>query len=305
MSLYTRPNGSNRFATDPRLAPDIGVAIDAEINNIVGIINDLDNANISGSPQIDSSKIDLSVGGFLQDIGDDITGTLNHIFDGVWRRMRASGNARMREYYGSDGALWGIVYNSEWGGTSWNGRDVTGICMAIKIEADGIHFYYAVSAAAGVAPTWTEIFHCNLSGNPLASASADGEITGAKINFAALYIAGDLLRAYADTENSSSNTTYTKKKEIKLDFGGALRIKFDLKHPFGNIAYGKIYRNGAAVGTERSTTSATYVTFSEDISGWSPGDLLQLYVKTNANTVWYQNLRLYSSNIDTLEATLD
>ena len=186
MSLYTRPNGSNRFATDPRLAPDIGVAIDAEINNIVGIINDLDNANISGSPQIDSSKIDLSVGGFLQDIGDDITGTLNHIFDGVWRRMRASGNARMREYYGSDGALWGIVYNSEWGGTSWNGRDVTGICMAIKIEADGIHFYYAVSAAAGVAPTWTEIFHCNLSGNPLASASADGEITTIKVNNGAI-----------------------------------------------------------------------------------------------------------------------
>src|SRR3990172_11440961 len=77
------------------------------------------------------------------------------------------------------------------------------------------------------------------------------------------YVAGDILRAYADTEGTGATTVYVKKKEIVLDFGGALRIKFDLKHSGSGTTYGRIYRNGVAVGTERSTTSTTSVTFSE------------------------------------------
>jgi len=120
------------------------------------------------------------------------------------------------------------------------------------------------------------------------------------------YLAGDLLRAYADTEGTGATTVYVKKKEIVLDFGGAVRIKFDLKHSGSGTTYGRIYRNGVAVGTERSTTSDTYVTFSEDISGWSPGDLCQLYIKqaSNPNADW-RNFRLYSSAFSRLEATLD
>ena len=124
-------------------------------------------------------------------------------------------------------------------------------------------------------------------------------------NVTLAYLAGDILRAYADTEGTAP-PTYVKKKEIVLDYGGTLRIKFDLRHDAGATAYGRIYRNGAAVGTERSTTSATYVTFSEDISGWSPGDLCQLYIKeaSNPNADW-RNFRLYSSAFSRLEATLD
>ena len=120
------------------------------------------------------------------------------------------------------------------------------------------------------------------------------------------YVAGDILRAYADTEGTGAITTYVKKKEIVLDFGGAVRIKFDLKHSGSGTCYGRIYRNGVAVGTERSTTSSTYVTFSEDISGWSPGDLCQLYIKqaSNPNADW-RNFRLYSSAFSRLEITLD
>ena len=40
------------------------------------------------------------------------------------------------------------------------------------------------------------------------------------------------------------------------------------------VAEARVYRNGVAVGTVRSTPAAKFI---EDISGWSPGDLVQVY----------------------------
>jgi len=48
--------------------------------------------------------------------------------------------------------------------------------------------------------------------------------------------------------------------------------------------YAQIYRNGGAVGTQRSLTGTlSYTTYSEDISGWSDGDELEIYVWSNYN----------------------
>ena len=58
----------------------------------------------------------------------------------------------------------------------------------------------------------------------------------------------------------------------------AFRIKFDLKTSnVGNFVYARIYRNGVAVGTEWNSSSETYSTKSQDISGWSEWDSIQLY----------------------------
>jgi len=43
-------------------------------------------------------------------------------------------------------------------------------------------------------------------------------------------------------------------------------------------AYGRIYVNGIAVGTERSTNSTTAITYTENIS-LNAGDKLQIYCK--------------------------
>jgi hypothetical protein len=88
--------------------------------------------------------------------------------------------------------------------------------------------------------------------------------------------AGDELILSADTERFTALTSYTKLKEIRLGKAGTLRIKFDA---MGDGFRARIYRNGAAVGTERTLT-VSYQTFSEDISGWSVGDLCQLYART-------------------------
>lgn len=119
------------------------------------------------------------------------------------------------------------------------------------------------------------------------------------------YEAGDFLIASADTENNLSNTSYEKKKEILIARGGVLRIKFDLRSP-GLDIYGRIYRNGVAVGTEQIQSSGTYATFSEDISEWSAGDLLQLYVKVDGGTNnEYKNFRLYNVQPVAEEVILD
>jgi hypothetical protein len=49
--------------------------------------------------------------------------------------------------------------------------------------------------------------------------------------------------------------------------GGQQRFLFDLKTAGGGAtAYGKIYRNGVALGTQQTDVTGGYVTKSEDIT---------------------------------------
>ena len=121
-------------------------------------------------------------------------------------------------------------------------------------------------------------------------------------------IAGDFLEASADLERNASPTTYTKKKEIRLGRAGAYRIKFDLNSgTAGEIAYGRVYKNGVAVGAEQSNDTTTYVTKSEDIGNWEAGDLCQLYVRRTSTAYinYWRNFRVYTGNPVTNIKTLD
>lgn len=119
---------------------------------------------------------------------------------------------------------------------------------------------------------------------------------------ALIFSASDNLKKSDDASSNQSGTSYTKEKEFDtlpddlLSNDSELRIKFDLASAHITVtAYGRIYKNGVAVGTEQTTTSTSYVTFSEDISNLSAGDLIQLYTKTSAfgNPVYVQNFRAY------------
>lgn len=74
-----------------------------------------------------------------------------------------------------------------------------------------------------------------------------------------------------------------------------LRIKFDLSTE-GATAYGRIYKNGAPYGTQQSTSSTTYVTFSEDLQ-FAQGDLIQLYLWTSTSYryAYARNFRVYGT----------
>lgn len=133
--------------------------------------------------------------------------------------------------------------------------------------------------------------------------------------------AGDLLIAYADTEATSSSSSYTKVKEIQVGRSGSLRIKFDLIQEIGiydpmeatlSSVVACIYRNGVAVGTERETwndeaNQYPWVTYTEDIHNWRAGDLCQVYLKyrTDNGTPKCKNFRLYVTSSDVYPVLMD
>lgn len=58
------------------------------------------------------------------------------------------------------------------------------------------------------------------------------------------------------------------------------RFAFRSKPSYGEPVDARIYRNDGGVGTVRSTSSSSWQTHDEDISGWSTGDDYQLWYKT-------------------------
>lgn len=129
-----------------------------------------------------------------------------------------------------------------------------------------------------------------------------GALAGKTITLAPTYTAGGAAAiASALTERSTSETAYTKLKEITLYGSGTLYITFEMKKASfmdaGKYAYGRIYRNGVAVGTEWSTTSDVYATYGQSISGWANGDKIQLYVKKTAGgpDAYIKNLIIFGT----------
>lgn len=127
------------------------------------------------------------------------------------------------------------------------------------------------------------------------------------------YTVGDDSLISSDTETTppASVTTLQLIKEIRLSDllkaspTSSLRIKFELLTPNGTTyCSGQIYRNGNAVGTFQTTWSTSYVTYSEDISGWGPGDLVQLYGMNDNPAVGFsmRNFRVYVTD-DTTDFT--
>jgi len=112
-------------------------------------------------------------------------------------------------------------------------------------------------------------------------------------------VASGNLRNSNDAERNYTNIPYTKKKECLLNAAlAACRIKFDLCTNDGAVAaYGRIYKNGVAIGTERSTTTLTpdYETFTEDLSGFAENDLIQIYIHsaTSGYIASVKNFRFY------------
>jgi len=113
--------------------------------------------------------------------------------------------------------------------------------------------------------------------------------------------AGDLILASSAAEkpgDSANRTTYVKVKEISVGRTGEYRIKFSLRNSSGYIAYGRIYKNGAAVGTEQTEDSDASVVKSEDLAGWASGDLCQLYLKSSnlGFNAWVKDFEVYADN---------
>jgi hypothetical protein len=118
-------------------------------------------------------------------------------------------------------------------------------------------------------------------------------------------IVSDTVYLSADTERSTTSISYVKVKEIRVAYNGVYRVKFDLKSSLDYIAcYGRIYKNGVAVGTEQTNVSLSYITYSEDLV-FTPGDLVQLYYYHTSGTAYTRNFRLCGTFTSDNSVTLD
>lgn len=108
-------------------------------------------------------------------------------------------------------------------------------------------------------------------------------------------VIGDNLIGSNDTAKSTTNTSYTLLKAFSIIQDGNYRIKFNLKALVGVTVYAKIYKNSVTIGTQRSTSSTSYVNFSEDINSWAKGDQceLRVYTSNGADPASVSNFRLY------------
>lgn len=141
----------------------------------------------------------------------------------------------------------------------------------------------------------------DVSANATAINNADITQKQIIVSPTSIYITvSDVLLQSNFAERSTHSLTYVKLKETRIpahiSSNSIYRIKFDLKitADLGDTAYGKIYLNGVAHGTEQTETSTSYVTYSEDlvIGG---GDLIQLWVKSTdiVNAARVMNFNLY------------
>lgn len=96
---------------------------------------------------------------------------------------------------------------------------------------------------------------------------------------------GDYLSHDNATERIVSvlGSATAKIKESILRGKGTLRISFSAHiDASGGTSTAQICRNGVTVGTLRTVNTSTYQTWSEDIAGWSDGDLVQIYFTNNS-----------------------
>jgi len=106
----------------------------------------------------------------------------------------------------------------------------------------------------------------------------------------------DTLKSAA-TERSTLNVAYTKLKDIDIpNNGGTLSVVFSLHGDTVNLAYGRIYVNDVAVGTERTRLQNTYEVFTEDIN-FSAGDNIQIYAHgTASGSAYVKDFYIYYKN---------
>jgi hypothetical protein len=146
---------------------------------------------------------------------------------------------------------------------------------------------------------------------PIADGSGklDGWITPSSSD--AVFVAPDIYAvptwatviATALTERSTKSATYTKLKEITIKKAGTYMVTFSLKAQEYNTAYGKIYINDVATGTER-TQNFNYGAYSESFTV-NANDKVSVYAKTSSTSHFTYIKDVHIQAIDSNVATVE
>jgi len=198
-----------------------------------------------------------------------------------------------------EGGITYISNNAKYVTDHWERWDNLKGAWLIKLD-EGVKTEYYCAAGSGTI-TWNS--------DPITITGT--AIINAKFEFTDyIAIASDVLENTGGTAGNIGTEIYTKVYEFQIPYGfngyenSEFRLKFGLKSlrddEYGYV-YGRIYKNGVAIGTGQGTASTSYVYFEEDITGWRGGDLTQLYIKSQYDfcTAYYTTMEVKYDKIST------
>ncbi len=114
---------------------------------------------------------------------------------------------------------------------------------------------------------------------------------------AAAYTSGSYLTfQLLNVVQSDAGNSFVKALEIIIPRGGSLTTTFFLSNgTAATTANGRIYRNGVAVGADHQDSTSAGTVYSDTTSGWTAGDLLQLYCHGDGNSGFCGDVELYEN----------
>jgi len=133
---------------------------------------------------------------------------------------------------------------------------------------------------------------------------ADGAITYIKEDRWHFTIGDVLLHNNPASVGPGAEGSMKMRKQTVAGFWAAtLRVKYTISGGGAN-SYWRLYVNGIAVGTYNTNTGGT-VTYTDDITGIVPGDLIQVYGNWSGagSSAVVTNLNLYVADLKTVPTT--
>ena len=104
--------------------------------------------------------------------------------------------------------------------------------------------------------------------------------------------AGTVIIGRHDVVATTLSETYVLMKMFTVLQTGTFRTSFAIRGiNAATTAYGRIYKNGAAFGTERSKRDNTYQTFTEDLA-FNVGDTCEMWLKNSNAGAYVQSFRM-------------
>lgn len=111
--------------------------------------------------------------------------------------------------------------------------------------------------------------------------------------------------ACSPAEKSTASGSLVLLKAFRLARGGTLGVNVFYKTSGSGTAYAKIYRNGSPLSLELDTVATTYTSAAWLLSGWSAGDLIELYGRqSGGTTARFADFSIHSNTLFGEEVTL-
>ena len=101
-----------------------------------------------------------------------------------------------------------------------------------------------------------------------------------------------VLQASADTERTTTNTSYSLMKQVNIYRSGTVKVSYDAKSTTSGYSGTGDVRVSNVSKAETSITATDYTTVSVDINVVA-GDTIDLYGKVPLGTFYIKNFRIY------------